>query len=209
MDISRDEMGSGGQKKEVPQQEIDTLTTDYQVSTKPTLGASVLADTSPDDEKQMKTEPSGHMEEVQEPILEQVHTVESLGNTLTWGEQQIPEPVDEVVDIQSIAYEQKRKAIMKRTTKKRMITLDSSILITTEEKLFKTKHAKTSELIDAGMAITDATLDRARRNERELAATLKELEHLCHLEKYYQGSTRATVFLRSDFQDAYEKFTNE
>jgi hypothetical protein len=89
-----------------------------------------LADTLPVDEKKMEVEPSGHMEEVQEPILEQIHTVMSLGNTLTWGEQQIPEPVDEVTDIQSITYDRKRKAIMNRTTKKRRITLDSLILIT-------------------------------------------------------------------------------
>jgi hypothetical protein len=98
---------------------------------------------------------------------------------------------------------------MKRTTKKRRLTLDRSILITTEEKLISTEHAKTSELIGAGMEITDATLDREKRDEEELATALKELEHLRHLEKYYQDSTQATVFLRSEFQDAYSKFTNE
>jgi hypothetical protein len=60
-----------------------------------------------------------------------------------------------------------------------------------------------------GMAIMDATLDRERRDEKELSAALKELEHLHHLEKYYQDSTQATVFLRSEFQDAYAKFMNE
>jgi hypothetical protein len=58
------------------------------------------------------------------------------------------------------------------------------------------------------MAITDATLDRARRDEKELVVVLKDLEHLRHLEKYYQDSTQAMVFLRSEFQDAYAKFTN-
>ena len=43
--------------------------------------------------------------------------------------------------------------------------LVSSILITTEENLLNTKHAKTFELIGVGMAITDATLDRARKYE--------------------------------------------
>jgi hypothetical protein len=81
---------------------------------------------------------------------------------------------------------------MKRTTKKRRLTLDHSILITTEEKLISTEHAKTSELIGAGMEITDATLDRERKDEEELATALKELEHLRHLEKYYQDSTQAT-----------------
>jgi hypothetical protein len=75
--------------------------------------------------------------------------------------------------------------------------------------LISTEHAKTSELIGVGMAITDATLDRERKDEEELATALKELEHLLHLEKYYQDSTQAMVFLRSKFQDAYSKFTNE
>jgi hypothetical protein len=102
------------------------------------------------------------VKEVHEPVLEQIHTAGSLGNTLTWGEQQISEPVDEVININVIAYDRKRKAIMKRTTKKRRLALDSSILITTEEKLLSIEHEKTSELIDEGMAITDSMLDRER-----------------------------------------------
>jgi hypothetical protein len=72
---------------------------------------------------------------------------------------------------------------MNITTKKRRITLDFSILITTEEKLINIDHAKTSDLIGVGMVIRDATLDRARKDEEDLATTLKELEHLLHLEK--------------------------
>jgi hypothetical protein len=118
--------------------------------------------------------------------------------------------VDEVANIHAIAYDRKRKAIAHKTTKKRRITLYCSILITIlEEHLINTKHAKTFELIDAGMEITDATLDRAKRDKVELAATLKELEHLRHLEKYYQDNTQAAVFLRSEFQEAYNKFTYE
>jgi hypothetical protein len=45
------------------------------------------------------------MEEVLETNLEHIYTVESLRNTLTWGQQQIPEPVDEVIDIQAISYD--------------------------------------------------------------------------------------------------------
>jgi hypothetical protein len=132
-----------------------------------------------------------------------------LGNTVTLGEQQIPELVDEIIDIQAIAYDRKRKSIMKRTNKKRSIMLDSSILFTTEEKLLNIEHANMSNLIDTGMAITDVTLDRARRDEKELVIALEELEHLFHLEKYYQDSTQAMMFLRSEFQDSYAKFTNE
>jgi hypothetical protein len=98
---------------------------------------------------------------------------------------------------------------MKRTTKKRRLTLDYSILITIEEKFITKEHAKTSELVGTGMAITDATLDRQTKYEEELVVALKELDHLPHLVKYYQDSTQATMFLRSDFQDAYDKFTNE
>jgi hypothetical protein len=61
-DSSKDELGSGGQKEEVQQQEIDTSTTDYQVSTEPTPGSSILVDTSPTDEQQMEVEPSGTYE---------------------------------------------------------------------------------------------------------------------------------------------------
>jgi hypothetical protein len=117
--------------------------------------------------------------------------------------------VDEVTDIQAISYDRKRKSVMNRTTKKRRLTLDNSILITTEDKLISTEHANTSELIDAGMEITDSTLDRARKYEEELAAMLKELEHLRHLAKYYRDSTHSTIFLRSEFQDAHIKFTSE
>jgi hypothetical protein len=66
-----------------------------------------------------------------------------------------------------------------------------------------------SKIISTGMEITDTTLDRARKDEEELVVALKELEHLHHLVKHYQDSTQATVFLRSEFQDAYNKFTNE
>jgi hypothetical protein len=93
--------------------------------------------------------------------------------------------VDEVSDIHAIDYDWKRKVIVHRTSKKRRITLDLSILITTKEHMINTEHAKMSELIDAGMEITDATLDRDKKNEEEFAPTLKELEHLRHLDKYF------------------------
>jgi hypothetical protein len=108
------------------------------------------------------------MEQVQEPNLEQIYIVGSLRNILTCGDRKILEPVDEVDDIHAISYDQKRKAIVKRTTKKRRITLNHSILITTEEKLIKTEHARTSKLIGARMTMTDATLDREKRDEEEL-----------------------------------------
>jgi hypothetical protein len=105
--------------------------------------------------------------------------------------------MDEVVHIQAISYDRKMKVIVKRTTKKMMITLDRSILITTEDKFINTEHAKTSELIGAEMEITNATLDRGKRDEEELVIALKEFKHLRHLVKYYQDTTQVAVFLRS------------
>jgi hypothetical protein len=144
VDSPKDELGSAKQGEEIPEQEIGISTTNYQVSIEPSPDSSILASNLPLDEQQLEAKLSGHMEEVQEPNLEHIYTVGSLGNMLTCGEQKIPEPMDEVIDIQDIAYDLKRRAIMKITTKKMRITMDISILITTEEKLISTEHAKTS-----------------------------------------------------------------
>jgi hypothetical protein len=45
------------------------------------------------------------------------------------------------------------------------------------------------EIIRAGMAITDATLDKEKMDEREVASMRKELDHLRHQAKYYQNLT--------------------
>jgi hypothetical protein len=91
-----------------------------------------------------------------------------------------------------ISYDKKWKYIMRRTTKKRRLMLDNTLLITTKETLLSTENAKTTEIIGARMAITDATVDQERQNKKELAATKKELDHLRHLVKYYQDSTQET-----------------
>jgi hypothetical protein len=143
-----DEPGSSEQKEEAPQQEMDISMTDYQVSIEPTPNTSISIDNQPLDVKQIEAGHLEHMEEVQEPSLEQIYTIGRLGNMLIWGDQQIPKLVDEVSYIHAIYYDLKRKAIMKRTMKKRRITLDRSILIATKEMLMNTEHAKTSELIE-------------------------------------------------------------
>jgi hypothetical protein len=150
-----------------------------------------------------------HNEEALEPDLEQVYTIEILGNKLTWGHQQIPELMDEVADIHTISYDRKKKSIIQWTTKKRRITLDHSILITTEEDLINRQNARTSKIIGIGREISDAALDRERRDEKELVITLKELEHFHHLAKYYPDTTQVVVYLRSEFQEAYNKFTDK
>jgi hypothetical protein len=133
----------------------------------------------------------------------------SLGNTLTWGDQQIPEPVDEVVDVKVIDYDRKRKVVMRRTTKKRRLTLDFTLLITTEKTLLNIENDNTTEIIRAGMDITDATLEKEKMDEKELAATKKELDHLPHLVKYYKDLTQVVIFLRSEFKETYAQFKRE
>jgi hypothetical protein len=195
--------------KPPPQKEIDSSTADKKVSNESIPDTSILPNIQIPDERQVEVGSTRQSEEVQEPTLEQIYTTGSLGNNLTWGDQQIPEPVDEVADIYAISYDQKRKAIIQRTAKKRRITLDHSILVTTEENLINTADAHTSELIGVGKSLSDATQDRARRDEKELATTLKELEHLCHLVEYYKGTTQTTVYLKGEFNRVYNEFKKE
>jgi hypothetical protein len=89
-----------------------------QVSYKFVPNVAILLNTQTLDKQQVEVEYSRHSEEVQEPNLEQVYTIGSLGNILTWGDQQIPELVDKVPDIYVISYDQKRKCIVQRIAKK-------------------------------------------------------------------------------------------
>jgi hypothetical protein len=45
------------------------------------------------------------------------------------------------------------------------------------------ENAKTTELIDVGMAITNATMDWEKLDKYKLASAKKELDHMLHLEK--------------------------
>jgi hypothetical protein len=47
------------------------------------------------------------------------------------GDQQILEPIDEIDDIQDIAYDRKRKVVIKRKVRKMNLTLDITMVITT------------------------------------------------------------------------------
>jgi hypothetical protein len=53
--------------------------------------------------------------------------------------------------------------------------------------LFDTENTRVTELIGAGMAITDATLDMGKMDEREVDTMRKELYHLRHQAEYYQN----------------------
>jgi hypothetical protein len=93
--------------------------------------------------------------------------------------------------------------------KRRRITLDQSIVVTIEENLINIADTRTSELISVGKSLSDATQDRAKRDEKELADTQEELEHLCHLVKYYKGATQTTVYLKDEFNGVYNEFKKE
>jgi hypothetical protein len=91
-----------------------------------------------------------------------------MGNMLAWGDQPIPEPLDEVVDIESISYDRKRQLLVKRTQRKRKLTLDSTMIMTSEETFLDAKKTKVSELLGAGMAISHATIDRPKKKKERL-----------------------------------------
>jgi hypothetical protein len=82
-------------------------------------------------------------------------------------------------------------------------------VVTTEENLISTADARMSELIGVGKSLSDVAQDRARRDEKELADTREELEHLCHLVKYYKGATQTTVYLKEEFNGVYNEFKKE
>jgi hypothetical protein len=97
-----------------------------------------------------------------EPTLEHFHTLGSLDNAISWGDQQFLEPVDEVADVHAITYDRKRQVVVKRTNKKRRLTLDNVVMITTEETLLDARRSKVSKLLGARMAISSGTIDRVK-----------------------------------------------
>ena len=66
-----------------------------------------------------------------------------------------------------------------------------------------------SKMIGVERALSDAAQDRARRDERELANTLKELEHLHHLVEYYKGATQTVTYLKSEFSGIHNEYKKE
>jgi hypothetical protein len=127
-------------KRGSPLKEINSSAADEQVSNEPILDTSILPNAQIPDERKMGVGPARYTKEVRESNLGQIYTTGSLGNKLIWGDQQIPELVDEVADIHVISYDQKRKSIVQRAAKKRRISLDHSILVTTEENLINTTN---------------------------------------------------------------------
>jgi len=73
------------------------------------------------------------MDKGKTPIIENFHTPGSMGNILAWDDQPILEPLDDVADIESIAYDRKMHLLVKITQRKMKLTLDSIVIMTSEE----------------------------------------------------------------------------
>jgi hypothetical protein len=89
--------------------------------------------------------------------------------------------------------------VVRRTGKKRRITLDNVVMITTEETLLDARQSRVSELLGEGIAISSATIDREKEDEREVESMREELAHLRHQVEYYQDATQAVRFMKIEF----------
>jgi hypothetical protein len=72
-----------------------------------------------------------------------------------------------VFDVKAIIYNRKRQVVVKRTSKKERLTLDSVVVITMKETMLDAKKSKVSELLGARVDIYSVTIDKAREDERE------------------------------------------
>jgi hypothetical protein len=70
--------------------------------------------------------------------------------------------MEEVVDLELIAYNKRKYAMMKQTHKIKKANLDTSILCTIEEPMIDTKKTRFNDLLSVGIAISYATMDKAK-----------------------------------------------
>jgi hypothetical protein len=122
--------------------------------------------------------------------MEHFYMAGSLGNTLSWGDQQIIEPIDKVLMCRPSLMTRNERQVMKRNVKRRRFNLDNNFFVTMKDTLFDIENTKVSELLGVGMVITNATLDEAKRDEQEATAMRNELEDLRHQAEYYQDTTQ-------------------
>jgi hypothetical protein len=64
--------------------------------------------------------------------MEKVYTPRSLENIISWGVQSILDPLEEVVDLESIVYNHWRHPIVKRTQNRRRFDVDNVVICTME-----------------------------------------------------------------------------
>jgi len=109
------------------------------------------------------------------PTMEHFHTLGSMGIMLAWGDKKIPKPLDEVVDIEAITYDKKIQVSVTRASRKRKLNLDNTMVMTVEETLLDAKKDKVNEMLGAVVAISHATIDKEREDDREVVAMRIEL----------------------------------
>jgi hypothetical protein len=56
------------------------------------------------------------------------------------------------------------------------------------------------------MAISHATIDKSRVEEREVDAMRRELESLRHQVEYYKDTTQVVLILKEDFSEEHNKY---
>jgi hypothetical protein len=118
------DLGVGEQEEETEQPKIDTSKTELPTNVNPSPTSPARKNNSSVDENQSKSKSPEHTKtsptkELKEPTVEHIYMAGSLGSTMSWGDQPIPELVYEIDDIHAIYYDRKRKYVMRRTTKKR------------------------------------------------------------------------------------------
>jgi hypothetical protein len=133
-----------------------------------------------------------------------------LENILSWGYQDILDSVNDVADLELIAYNKIKKTIAKQTQRKRRIDLDNTVICAIEEQVLDTKRAKLIELLSIGLAITHDTLVKAQSKVLDVQNLEKKNALLENHVKYYKSTQGLiTIFiehvLKENESNAYSK----
>jgi hypothetical protein len=105
------------------------------------------------------------MDKGKDIVVEQFHTPGSFHNSLAWGDRNIPEPIEELDDLKSIAYNWLRKVIVRRMQERKRVDVDNFLIYTIEEPLLNTRKAKLNELVAEGVEISHATIGKSKFDE--------------------------------------------
>jgi hypothetical protein len=76
--------------------------------------------------------------------------------------------VDEVADLELFSYDQNKNFIVRKTHKKRKLTMDSEAVIITEKVIIDTKKGKERQIYSMGLVVSHASYEQVMMEEREL-----------------------------------------
>jgi hypothetical protein len=119
--------------------------------------------------------------------MEQVITPGIVENILSWVDQPILDPLEDVSDLEMIDYNRERK-YCQADPKRKKEDLDTTILCTIEEHVIDTKRARLSDLLSTGLAISHATMDKAIFEAKKIQNLGKQISLLENQVKYYKAS---------------------